>query len=104
MTSHVFVAQVATGISFKYNYFIKEESWPSDITWRPGPEFSLLVPTHDHERKIMVRDSWMKIGTKSRSSTHAWDSWIEENFQPNEALEGPPARGDNSFLIYLSSQ
>ncbi|KAK4796566.1 hypothetical protein SAY86_028892 [Trapa natans] len=84
--------KVASGISFKYNYFIKEKSWPSDILWRPGPEFSLLVPPHEQERKIMVRDSWMKSGT-SISSTHtSWDSWIEEIFRLNETSEGLPAR------------
>ncbi|XP_031372344.1 ribonuclease E/G-like protein, chloroplastic isoform X2 [Punica granatum] len=84
--------KIEAGVSFKYNYFIKEELRHSDIIWRPGPEFSLLVPLHDDpERKIMVRDSWIKIGTKGRrSSTHAWGSWIEEKYLPNEASEGPP--------------
>lgn len=91
-TLQVLFCQVAAGISFKYNYFIKEQSWPSDIKWRPGPAFSLLVPSHEQERKIMVRDSWMKFGTKITSSTHAWGSWMEEKFPQNEDSEDPPVR------------
>ncbi|KAF3964959.1 hypothetical protein CMV_010812 [Castanea mollissima] len=35
-------AQLACGINFKYNYFIKGETQPfCDIIWRPGPDFSL---------------------------------------------------------------
>ncbi|XP_022135694.1 ribonuclease E/G-like protein, chloroplastic isoform X2 [Momordica charantia] len=71
--------KIACGINFKYNYFIKEETLPSsDIIWRPGPEFSLSLPqTVKHDKKIMVRDSWMRFGITC-PPVLTWDSWIEE--------------------------
>ncbi|XP_038887525.1 ribonuclease E/G-like protein, chloroplastic isoform X2 [Benincasa hispida] len=76
---------IARGINFKYNYFIKEETLPSsNIIWRTGPEFSLSLPqTVKHNKQIMVRDSWMRF-TVTRPSVFTWDSWIEE--QPLKSL------------------
>ncbi|KAB2003903.1 hypothetical protein ES319_D11G161700v1 [Gossypium barbadense] len=83
--ANIWVAEVkiAGGVNFKYNYFIKGEKQPlSDITWRPGPQFSLSVPPRKKpERKIIVRDSWMS----PKSETYlplAWGSWIEEISTP----------------------
>ncbi|KAE8675190.1 Ribonuclease E/G-like protein [Hibiscus syriacus] len=75
--------KIAYGVNVKYNYFIKGEVQPlSDITWRPGPQFSLSVPIpKKQERKIVVRDSWMR--SKSQiCPLQAWDSWIEESNIP----------------------
>lgn len=91
--------QIACGINFKYNYFIKEESLPSsDIIWRAGPEFSLSLPqTVKHDKQITVRDSWMRFAI-TRPSVFTWDSWIEEL-----PLKSPPAGGNISFLFPSSS-
>ncbi|KAL5794363.1 hypothetical protein ACOSP7_002957 [Xanthoceras sorbifolium] len=76
--------KIAAGVNFKYNYFIKGDTWPSDdIIWRPGPEFSLLVPVKK-ERKVLVRDLWMRSNNK-RPSTHVWDSWIEDTYLAAES-------------------
>ncbi|KAL4361114.1 hypothetical protein GQ457_04G025360 [Hibiscus cannabinus] len=75
--------KITGGVNFKYNYFIKGEMQPlSDITWRPGPQFSLSVPPpKKQERKIVVRDSWMRSKSET-CSPHPWDSWIEETNIP----------------------
>nr|KJB42719.1 hypothetical protein B456_007G165100 [Gossypium raimondii] len=75
--------KIAGGVNFKYNYFIKGEKQPlSDITWRPGPQFSLSVPPRKKpERKIIVRDSWMSPKSETYLP-HAWGSWIEEISTP----------------------
>ncbi|KAK6286814.1 hypothetical protein POUND7_012993 [Theobroma cacao] len=75
--------KIAYGVSFKYNYFIKGKMQPlSDITWRPGPQFSLSVPPcKKQERRIVVRDSWMRSKTEC-CPPHVWGSWIEETDIP----------------------
>ncbi|XP_017969370.1 PREDICTED: ribonuclease E/G-like protein, chloroplastic isoform X2 [Theobroma cacao] len=75
--------KIACGVSFKYNYFIKGKMQPlSDITWRPGPQFSLSVPPcKKQERRIVVRDSWMRSKTEC-CPPHVWGSWIEETDIP----------------------
>eukprot|EP00268_Persea_americana_P014871 TRINITY_DN16702_c0_g1_i1.p1 TRINITY_DN16702_c0_g1~~TRINITY_DN16702_c0_g1_i1.p1 ORF type:complete len:1018 (+),score=222.02 TRINITY_DN16702_c0_g1_i1:163-3216(+) len=74
---------VPCGVNFKYNYFIKEEKWPScDLLWRSGPEFSLSVPHQcncEQPEKIMVRDSWMNTRIK-RLLVPPWGSWMEEMY------------------------
>lgn len=91
-TSNLWKAEVKipAGVDCKYNYFIKPENSSScDIIWRPGPEFSLLIPsTFKHNRKIVVRDSWTKFNTES-SPDHVWGSWIEETHQPLAKLRSP---------------
>lgn len=84
---------VPCGVNFKYNYFVREKTWPScNVTWRPGPEFSLSVPaTVKQDRKIMVRDSWTKFNTE-RSPDHLWGSWIEERYLPLEPSNCAPTR------------
>lgn len=83
--ANIWVAEVkiAGGVNFKYNYFIKGEKQPlSEITWRPGPQFSLSVPPRKKpERKIIVRDSWMSPKSETYLP-HAWGSWIEEISTP----------------------
>lgn len=75
--------QVPCGINFKYNYFIKEEKWPScDLLWRSGPEFSLSVPHQcncEQPEKIMVRDSWMNTRIE-KLLVPPWGSWMEEMY------------------------
>ncbi|OMO89661.1 Ribonuclease E/G [Corchorus olitorius] len=80
--------KIASGVNFKYNYFIKGEMQPlSDITWRSGPQFSLSVPPpKKQERKVIVRDSWMRSKTES-FPPHGWGSWIEEtNFSMRSSV------------------
>lgn len=83
--ANIWVAEVkiAGGVNFKYNYFIKGEKQPlSEITWRPGPQFSLSVPPRKKpERKIVVRDSWMSPKSETYPP-HTWGSWIEEISTP----------------------
>lgn len=94
--SPFFAWQIAGGVNFKYNYFIKREVWPScDIIWRPGPEFSLSVPLPVKQGgQIVVRDSWMRT---TMSPIHPWGSWIEETYLPIQLLFSAPARGKSSF-------
>lgn len=91
--------QVPCGVNFKYNYFVREKRWPScNVTWRPGPEFSLSVPaTVKEDRKIMVRDSWTKFNTE-RSPDYLWGSWIEERYLPLEPSNCAPTRGNIHIL------
>ncbi|XP_012089615.1 ribonuclease E/G-like protein, chloroplastic isoform X2 [Jatropha curcas] len=87
-----------SGVNFKYNYFIKEESRPSsDIIWRPGPEFSLSVPLTIKDRKIMVRDSWLKFNTE-RPPPHLWGSWIGEKYPPEQPLVSAQARDEHETV------
>lgn len=94
--------EIAGGVNFKYNYFIKREVWPScDIIWRPGPEFSLSVPLPVKQGgKIVVRDSWMRT---TMSPIHPWGSWIEETYLPIQPLFSAPARDEDEKMKYLRS-
>ncbi|XP_021680866.2 ribonuclease E/G-like protein, chloroplastic isoform X2 [Hevea brasiliensis] len=94
--------KIPSGINFKYNYFIKEETWPpGDIIWRPGPEFSLSVPLNvKQDKKVMVRDSWLKFNTK-RSPPHVWGSWIGENYLPVQPLVSAQARDKQEIVNHL---
>ncbi|KAF5482648.1 hypothetical protein F2P56_003200 [Juglans regia] len=94
--------KMACGVNFKYNYFIKGETWLShDIIWRPGPEFSISVPLHiEKDKKIIVRDSWMRLDAK-RPSAQVWDSWIEETYLPIQSLIPAPARDEYEIVNSL---
>ncbi|KAL6330538.1 hypothetical protein AAG906_040468 [Vitis piasezkii] len=96
--------KITCGINFKYNYFIKGDAWPScDIIWKPGPEFSLLVPLHGkQDKKIMVRDSWMTSNAR-RPSAHIWGSWMEDSYFPAEHLISPPSRDEDEIAKCLKS-
>lgn len=85
--------KMACGVNFKYNYFIKEETWPSrDIIWRPGPVFSISVPPPPQkDKRIMVRDTWMRFDTKKHLA-QVWDSWIEETYLPTTSLMSAPTQ------------
>ncbi|KAJ6329577.1 hypothetical protein OIU77_011114 [Salix suchowensis] len=87
---------IPCGVNFKYNYFVREKTWPScNVTWRRGPEFSLSVPvTVKQDGKIMVRDSWTKFNTE-RSPDHLWGSWIEERYLPLQPLNCAPTRDEH---------
>lgn len=92
--------QIVCGVNFKYNYFIKEETWPQgDIIWRSGPEYSLLVP-FKQGRDVVVRDSWMRFNNKT-SPVHLWESWIEEMYLPVKPSVSAPTRGNISILANL---
>lgn len=93
---------VPCGVNFKYNYFVREKTWPScNVTWRPGPEFSLSVPaTVKQDRKIMVRDSWTKFNTE-RSPDYLWGSWIEERYLPLEPSNCAPTRDEHVIAKHL---
>ncbi|XP_059449230.1 ribonuclease E/G-like protein, chloroplastic isoform X1 [Corylus avellana] len=95
--------KMAYGGNFKYNYFIKEETWPScDIIWRPGPEFSISVPLPvQQDKRIMVRDSWMRFDTK-KPPAQVWDSWIEETYLPIQSLISAPARDEDEIVKILA--
>lgn len=70
----------------------------TDITWRPGPQFSLSIPPpKKQERKILVRDSWMRSKTETWPP-HAWGSWIEETNIPIQPLVSVQAEGNISIL------
>lgn len=73
--------QIAFGLNFKYNYFIKGKSRSSsDILWRPGPDFSLSVPLMVLEdNKIVVRDLWIRSDSQM-SSAHEWIPFTEETY------------------------
>ncbi|XP_048126922.1 ribonuclease E/G-like protein, chloroplastic isoform X2 [Rhodamnia argentea] len=98
--------KIACGVSFKYNYFKKEASWPPyDTTWRPGPEFSLIVPQHHgQDKNIVVRDSWKELGTRSRiPSAHSWGSWIEEMYLPVEPSTSTVPRDEDEIVRCLGT-
>uniref|UniRef100_A0A2P2LE59 Uncharacterized protein MANES_12G064500 n=1 Tax=Rhizophora mucronata TaxID=61149 RepID=A0A2P2LE59_RHIMU len=82
-------------VNFKYNYFITEETQLlHGIVWRTGPEFSLSVPQRvKQDRKIMVRDSWMKCDCQS-FPPHVWGSWIEEAYLSELPLNSVLARDE----------
>ncbi|XP_034206647.1 ribonuclease E/G-like protein, chloroplastic isoform X2 [Prunus dulcis] len=96
--------RISGGVNFKYNYFIKREMWPpSDIIWRPGPEFSLSVPLPVKQGgRIGVRDSWMRPDT-TMSPIISWGSWIEEAYLPIPPLFSAPARDEDEIMKYLKS-
>nr|KYP45338.1 Ribonuclease E [Cajanus cajan] len=73
--------QIAFGLNFRYNYFIKGKSRSSsDILWRPGPDFSLSVPLMVLEdNKIVVRDLWIRSDSQM-SSAHEWIPFTEETY------------------------
>ncbi|XP_024026618.1 ribonuclease E/G-like protein, chloroplastic [Morus notabilis] len=71
--------KIACGVSFKYNYFIKEERSPYGIMWRPGPEFSLSVPaTAKRSKNVVVRDSWVR--SIKFSPENSLIHWIEDAY------------------------
>ncbi|XVF31936.1 hypothetical protein REPUB_Repub17cG0037800 [Reevesia pubescens] len=96
--------KIATGVNFKYNYFIKGEmQLLSDITWRPGPQFSLSVPPpKKQERKIVVRDSWTRSKTKN-CPPHAWGSWIEETNIPIKPSVSVQAEDEDKIMKHCES-
>ncbi|XP_022771641.1 ribonuclease E/G-like protein, chloroplastic isoform X3 [Durio zibethinus] len=96
--------KIACGVNFKYNYFIKGEMPPlSDITWRPGPQFSLSVPPPEKkERKIVVRDLWMRSKTET-CPPHAWGSWIEEIPIPIKPSVSVQAKDEDKFMKHRES-
>lgn len=83
--------QIASGVNFRYNYFLKAGHESSfDVIWRPGPQFSLSVPSSavNGDRKVIIRDSWMSVSAQSRDS-YIWGSWIDDTcLLPNSVTSG----------------
>ncbi|XP_077214562.1 RNAse E/G-like protein [Tasmannia lanceolata] len=100
--------KVPCAMSFQYNYFIKEDKWPScDLVWRPGPEFSLSVPLYcKQNEKIRVRDSWLKNSIE-RPPVPTWGSWMEDAELPEKPIKPSgcqaPFAGEHGFLRSLNS-
>lgn len=91
--------QIDIGANFKYNYFIKRETWPYEIIWRPGPEFSLSVSLPVKQGKnIVVRDSWVRFNTEL-SPAHSLRSWIEDAYHAIQPFISAPARGNISIMV-----
>ncbi|XP_058747844.1 ribonuclease E/G-like protein, chloroplastic isoform X2 [Vicia villosa] len=95
-------SQIAFGLNFKYNYFIKEKSRSSsDIIWKPGPAFSLSVPlTVIENNEIVVRDLWI-TSDFHMSSAHAWSPCSEETYllkQPSIFFPVKDERRNTSLL------
>jgi hypothetical protein len=66
-------------VHFKYNYFVREEMGSSsDIIWRPGPVYSLSIPSVGQKKQvIVVKDLWMKASLAGLP-TPSWGSWLME--------------------------
>lgn len=91
--------KMASGVNFKYNYFIRGPKRPlADIVWRPGPEFSLSLPLIVKEdRRVVVRDSWMRSSMKTYPP-HFWGSWVEETFIPVEHMISIPIKDKDEIV------
>ncbi|KAL1192024.1 Ribonuclease E/G-like protein [Cardamine amara subsp. amara] len=79
--------KIASGVNFRYNYFLKAGHGSLyDVVWKPGPQFSLSVPSSvGRDRKIIIKDSWMSVSSKSQES-YVWGSWIDNTYLlPNSA-------------------
>lgn len=78
---------------FKYNYFVREaKGSTSDIQWRPGPDYSLLIPSVGQKKQvIVVKDLWMKTNLVALP-TPSWGSWLMET----DSLEGEFFEGGNN--------
>lgn len=82
--------KIASGVSFRYNYFLKAGYDSSfDVIWRPGPQFSLSLPSAvNGDRKVIIRDSWMSVSSQSQDS-YLWGSWIDDaHLLPNSVTSG----------------
>lgn len=88
--------QVPYGVHFKYSYFVREEmSSSSDIIWRPGPVYSLSIPSDGQKKQvIIVKDLWMKTSLPGLP-TPTWGSWLMEA----DSLEGELFYGGNNQNI-----
>lgn len=94
--------QIASGVNFRYNYFLKagyESSF--DVIWRPGPQFSISVPSAvNGDRKVIIRDSWMSVSAQSQES-YLWGSWIDDaHLLPNSVTSG---QSEGNIWFFSSS-
>ncbi|KAF7833213.1 ribonuclease E/G-like protein, chloroplastic isoform X1 [Senna tora] len=91
--------KIASGLNFKYNYFIKEKSCSSsDIHWKPGPEFFLSVPLTVHEEtKIVVRDLWIRSDSQI-SSAHGWGHYMEETYLLEQTPLSFPVKDEDNIV------
>ncbi|XP_066312526.1 ribonuclease E/G-like protein, chloroplastic isoform X2 [Miscanthus floridulus] len=88
--------KVPYGVHFKYNYFVREEMGSSsDIIWRPGPVYSLSIPSVGQKKQvIVVKDLWTKTSLAGLP-TPSWGSWLMEA----GSLEGELFYGGNNQSI-----
>nr|TKW09746.1 hypothetical protein SEVIR_6G122200v2 [Setaria viridis] len=88
--------KVPYGVHFKYNYFVREEKGScSDIIWRPGPDYSLSIPSVGRKKQvIVVKDLWMKTSVAGLPAP-SWGSWLMEA----GSLEGEFFEGGNHQSI-----
>ncbi|KAG2577951.1 ribonuclease E/G-like protein, chloroplastic isoform X2 [Panicum virgatum] len=86
--------KVPYGVHFKYNYFVREEKGSSsDIIWRPGPDYSLSIPSVGQKKQfIVVKDLWMKTSVAGLPAP-SWGSWLMEA----GSLEGEYFEGGNHW-------
>ncbi|KAK7275947.1 hypothetical protein RIF29_17074 [Crotalaria pallida] len=96
--------QVASGMNFRYNYFIKGKSRSSsDIVWKPGPVFSLSVPlTALEDNKIVVRDLWIRSDSQM-SSALAWCTCTEETYLPELPSLSFPVKDEEKIASLLEN-
>ncbi|XP_015900787.3 ribonuclease E/G-like protein, chloroplastic isoform X3 [Ziziphus jujuba] len=95
--------KIDIGANFKYNYFIKRETWPYEIIWRPGPEFSLSVFLPVKQRKnIVVRDSWVRFNT-DLPPAHSLRSWIEDAYHAIQPFISAPAIDEDERVKHFRS-
>ncbi|XP_062193076.1 ribonuclease E/G-like protein, chloroplastic isoform X2 [Phragmites australis] len=80
-SNNVWTAEIKVpyGVHLKYNYFVREEKGSSsDIIWRPGPEYSLSIPSVGRKKHVIfVKDLWMKTSVAGLPSP-SWGSWLME--------------------------
>ncbi|CAO2201342.1 unnamed protein product [Urochloa humidicola] len=80
-SSDIWTAEIKVpyGVHFKYNYFVREEKGScSDIIWRPGPDYSLSIPSGGRKKQaIVVKDLWMKSSVAGLPAP-SWGSWLME--------------------------
>jgi hypothetical protein len=77
-------------VHFKYNYFVREEKGScSDIIWRPGPDYSLSIPSVGWKKQaIVVKDLWMKTSVVGLPAP-SWGPWLmEAGSLGGESFEG----------------
>ncbi|KAL6639950.1 hypothetical protein ACP70R_022260 [Stipagrostis hirtigluma subsp. patula] len=91
-TNNVWTAEIKVpyGVHFRYNYFVREgKGSSSDIIWRPGPEYSLSIPSAGRNKHvIIVKDLWAKTSVEGFPSP-SWGSWLmEADYPEGQFIEG----------------
>uniref|UniRef100_A0A0D9X6N7 CBM20 domain-containing protein n=1 Tax=Leersia perrieri TaxID=77586 RepID=A0A0D9X6N7_9ORYZ len=102
-SSNLWTAEIKVpyGVHFKYNYFVREDNdSSSDIIWRPGPEYSLSIPSVGRKKHvIVVKDLWMKTSAAGIPSP-SWGSWlVEASFLEDQFTES----GEHQSIVNAHS-